>query len=87
MIYSGKNVPAGQEATLRLRPGMQVKPGDLVCRLTDAKQMAEAASLPEPTIDVRMAPDRVAQSTADAYRDGWDGHRHRDRGNSTARPF
>lgn len=54
MIYSGKNVPAGQEATLRLRPGMQVKPGDLVCRLTDAKQMAEAASLPEPTIDVRM---------------------------------
>ena len=51
---TGKNVPAGQEATLRLRPGMQVKPGDLVCRLTDAKQMAEAASLPEPTIDVRM---------------------------------
>lgn len=54
MIYAGKDVPAGQEALLRLRPGMQVKAGDLVCRLTDARQMAEAVALPEPTIPVQM---------------------------------
>lgn len=54
MIYSGKEIPAGQEALLRLRPDMRVKPGMLVCRLTDARQMAQAAALPEPRIAVDM---------------------------------
>ena len=54
MIYSGKEIPAGQEALLRLRPDMRVKPGALVCRLTDARQMAQAAALPEPRIAVDM---------------------------------
>ncbi|MBS6832531.1 MAG: DUF3656 domain-containing protein, partial [Clostridiales bacterium] len=53
MIYSGKEIPAGQEALLRLRPDMRVRPGMLVCRLTDARQMAQAA-LPEPSIAVDM---------------------------------
>ena len=54
MIYAGREVPAGQEALLRLRPGMRVRPGMLVCRLTDARQMAWAAALPEPEIPVDM---------------------------------
>ena len=54
MIYSGKEIPAGQEALLRLRPDMRVRPGMLVCRLTDARQMAQAAALPEPSIAVDM---------------------------------
>lgn len=54
MIYSGKEIPAGQEALLRLRPDMRVRLGMLVCRLTDARQMAQAAALPEPSIAVDM---------------------------------
>ena len=54
MIYSGKEIPAGQEALLRLRPDMRVRPGMLVCRLTDARQMAQAAAMPEPSIAVDM---------------------------------
>lgn len=54
MIYAGKDVPAGQPALLRLRPGMRVKPGMQVCRLTDAAQMAQASKLPEPSIPVDM---------------------------------
>ena len=38
---------------MRLRPDMRVRPGMPVCRLTDARQMAQAA-LPEPSIAVDM---------------------------------
>ncbi len=47
MRYSGPDVPAGQTATLRLRPGLRVTPGTLVARLTDARQV-EAARAHEP---------------------------------------
>ena len=38
--YSGKDTPAGMEATVRIADS-QVKVGDEVYRLTDAKQMKE----------------------------------------------
>ena len=46
MIYAGKDVPAGGEATLRLREDLHAKAGDTVVRLTDACQMKEAAEMP-----------------------------------------
>lgn len=49
MRYSGPEVPAGQKATLRLRPGLRVTPGTSVARLTDAVQVEEArAHAPKP---------------------------------------
>lgn len=54
MRYSGPEVPAGQTATLRLRPGLHVTPGTPVARLTDAVQVEEArAHAPNP-ISVSM---------------------------------
>jgi len=54
MRYSGPEVPAGQTATLRLRPGLRVTPGTPVARLTDALQVEEArAHAPKP-ISVSM---------------------------------
>lgn len=49
MIYSGKDVPAGEIAVLRLRSDMRVQPGDAVVRLTSEKQLQEARAL-------RLAP-------------------------------
>ena len=46
MIYAGKETPAGETAVLRLREDLSARTGDRVVRLTDAKQMAEAAALP-----------------------------------------
>lgn len=49
MRYSGHDVPAGQIATLRLRPGLHVEAGTPVGRLSDAKQLDEArAHQPKP---------------------------------------
>lgn len=52
MIYAGHDVPAGGSATLRLRDGMRVKPGDSVYRLTDSAQLAAANALSIPSIPV-----------------------------------
>lgn len=54
MRYSGPDVPAGQTATLRLRPGLQVTPGMAVARLTDAKQVEAARAHQPAPIPVTM---------------------------------
>ena len=46
LIYSGKDVPAGGTAQVRLREGMKVRPGDEAARLTEAKQIRDAAAMP-----------------------------------------
>ena len=46
MIYAGKDTAAGETAVLRLREDISAKAGDRVIRLTDARQMKEAADLP-----------------------------------------
>ena len=46
LIYAGKDIPAGGTAQVRLREGLRVKAGDDAARLTDAKQMREAAEMP-----------------------------------------
>lgn len=49
MRYSGHDMPAGSEATLRLRPGLSAKAGAEVAKLSDAKQLAAArAHTPAP---------------------------------------
>ena len=50
MIYSGRQCAAGEQAEIRLRPGMQVRKGDRVRRLVDAGQLAWAQALPVPKI-------------------------------------
>ncbi|MBE5796785.1 MAG: U32 family peptidase [Clostridiales bacterium] len=45
MIYSGHDVPAGEAATLRLRPDMRISRGDEVCRLTSSEQLERARNL------------------------------------------
>ena len=54
MRYSGPDVPAGQTATLRLRPGLRVTPGTPVARLTDAQQVEAARSHAPKPIPVSM---------------------------------
>lgn len=54
MRYSGPDVPAGQTATLRLRPGLRVTPGTPVARLTDAVQVEEARAHESKPIPVSM---------------------------------
>ena len=54
MIYAGPEAPAGSIALLRLRPDMRVKGGDEVVRLTDARQLEEARSIPLPQIPVDL---------------------------------
>ena len=54
MTYSGKETPAGQTATLRLREEMRAEPGDPVFRLTDARLRAEAMTAPRRKIPVEM---------------------------------
>ena len=46
LIYAGKDTAAGETAVLRLREDVAAKAGDRVIRLTDARQMREAAELP-----------------------------------------
>lgn len=50
LIYAGHDTPAGAVAVLRLRPGMRVRPGDAVFRLTDARQLAQARAKALPPI-------------------------------------
>lgn len=50
MIYSGRPCAEGEQAEIRLRPGMQVRKGDRVRRLVDAQQLARAQALPIPKI-------------------------------------
>lgn len=52
--YSGPETPAGQEAVLRLRPGLTAAPGTEVARLSDAKQMEAARSHAPKPISVQM---------------------------------
>lgn len=54
MRYSGHDMPAGSEATLRLRPGLTAKPGTSVARLSDAKQLEEARAHKPAPISVTM---------------------------------
>ncbi len=54
MRYSGHDMPAGSEATLRLRPGLTVKPGTEVARLSDAMQLEEARAHRPAPIPVAM---------------------------------
>lgn len=54
MRYSGHDVPAGGTATLRLRPGLEARPGMEVARLTDAKQMDDARRHAPKPIAVTM---------------------------------
>ena len=46
LIYSGRDTPAGETALVRLREGIRAKAGDEVARLTDTRQMREAAEMP-----------------------------------------
>ena len=54
MRYSGHDTPAGSTATLRLRPGLEARPGMPVFRLTDAKQMEKARAHSPKPIPVSM---------------------------------
>ncbi len=54
MRYSGHDVPAGGEATLRLRAGLTAESGMQVARLSDAKQMAWARAHRPNQIPVTM---------------------------------
>ena len=53
MIYTGADVPGGQEARVRLRPGLKMDRNGTVRRLVDASQLARANRLPMPGIPVR----------------------------------
>ena len=46
MIYAGKEAEPGETAVLRLREDVSARAGDRVFRLTDARQMKQAAALP-----------------------------------------
>lgn len=65
MRYSGHDVSAGEEATLRLRPGLQPREGDEVARLSDARQLESARNHhPKPiliTMDAAFALDQPMQ--------------------------
>ena len=56
MIYAGKDAAAGETAVLRLREDISARAGDRVIRLTDARQMKEAAEIPgrKATADLFM---------------------------------
>jgi putative protease len=67
--YSGKDRAAGEEAVLRLRPGLAPAPGDKLFRLTDVNQMAEAAELLRErpiqiTMEVALRIDQPLSLTA-----------------------
>lgn len=54
MRYAGHDMPAGSEATLRLRPGLTVESGAEVARLSDALQLEQARSHAPSPIPVTM---------------------------------
>lgn len=54
LIYSGKDTPAGNVATVRLRDDIRASAEDEVARLTDARQMEAIRTLPEHQIEVEM---------------------------------
>ena len=54
MIYSGKETPAGGTAQIHLREGLRAEKGDLVFRLTDSRQTAQALAAPLRRIPVEM---------------------------------
>ena len=54
LLYSGPDREAGETAVIRLREGIRAAAGDEVDRLTDARQMAQAASLPGRTVPVDL---------------------------------
>ena len=63
LIYSGKNVPAGETAQVRLREGMRVRAGDECARLTDAEQIRRAAEMPGRRVKADMDLQAVAGET------------------------
>ncbi len=52
--YSGPEISAGQEAVLRLRPGLTAAPGAEVARLSDTRQLEAARSHAPRPISVQM---------------------------------
>ena len=56
--YSGHD--ALDQATLRLRPGVAVRVGDLVTRMADAKQLHWAQNIAEQTIPLQMRAEVIA---------------------------
>ena len=66
-IYSGKDVPAGDLALIRLREELRPRPGDQVARLSDARQMAQALAVKAPDIPVdavlQAVPGQAAKLT------------------------
>ena len=52
--YSGPEISAGQEAVLRLRPGLTAAPGAEVARLSDARQLEAARSHAPRPISIQM---------------------------------
>lgn len=52
--YSGPEISAGQEAVLRLRPGLTAAPGVEVARLSDARQLEAARSHAPQPISIQM---------------------------------
>ena len=46
MTYAGKDTPAGEIATLRLREGIRAEAGDEIWRLTDRQQLEAAMAAP-----------------------------------------
>ena len=63
LIYAGKDTPAGAAALVRLREGMRVKAGDEAARLTDTRQMREAADLPGRRVTADMKLRAAAGET------------------------
>ena len=55
MRYAGHDVPAGQIATLRLRPGLRAGAGMPVSRLSDARQLEDARAHRPAPIPVNLA--------------------------------
>ncbi len=55
MRYAGHNMPAGSEATLRLRPGLSATAGETVARLSDALQLQAARAHAPTPIPVVMS--------------------------------
>ncbi len=60
MIYAGHDAERGGTALIRMRAGLQAREGEAVYRLTDVRQLAEAAALQGRRIPVAMALRAVA---------------------------
>ena len=71
MRYSGHDVPAGGEATLRLRPGLTAEGGMQVARLSDAWQLEKARAHQPKPISVSMQGEfRIGQPMQLTISDG-----------------